>query len=124
MLIKEQLLELADKVDGAYRKEGILLRSVPTIEYLPNSSLTVFAGRPVSGKTKVLMHILRELAIENSLSVTLMHFWQKPVELLPRVISDGDPLYDAKIRHAKLDDDDWQRVIHDIDELSESSLNL
>lgn len=118
------LLNLMCQMDAAYRKEGIVLRSVPTIEHLPNRSLTVLAGRPVSGKTKVLMHILRELAIENSISVTFMHFWQKPVELLPRVISDEDLLYEAKIRHAKLDDDEWQRVIHDIDELSESSLNL
>jgi len=119
-----QLLELMDQLDSAYLSNGVSITGIPTLEHLPNGSLTVLAGRPVSGKTKVLMEIVKKLAIDDGVSVALMHFRHKPVELLPRIMSDGDPLYEAKIRQARLDDTDWQRLISDIDELSGSSLHI
>jgi len=122
--LKTQLLELVERLDDAYNSKGYTFTSVPTLEYLPNGSLTVLAGHPYSGKTKLLVNLVKELAVEKAGKVTLLHFCQKPVDILTRLLSDGDVEYELRLSHGAMNDPDWKWMIDGIDKLANSNLQV
>lgn len=127
--INALLAKATDRIDMLYRSDKVLtgLSSGFTdldrlTSGLQPGDLVVIAGRPSMGKTILAMNIAEHAAIKSNILV-LVFTMEMPAEaLVTRMISSLGSIDQYKVRTGQLKDDDWPRITHAIEMLSETKL--
>lgn len=127
--INALLAKATDRIDMLYRSDKALtgLSSGFTdldrlTSGLQAGDLIVIAGRPSMGKTILAMNIAEHAAIKSNILV-LVFTMEMPAEaLVTRMISSLGSIDQYKVRTGQLKDDDWPRITHAIEMLSETKL--
>lgn len=89
---------------------------------LQPGDLVVVAGRPSMGKTILAMNITEHAAIKSNVPVLIFSMEMPAEALVMRMLSSLGSIDQHKVRTGQLKDDDWPRIIHAIEMLSETKL--
>ena len=89
---------------------------------LQPADLVVIAGRPSMGKTILAMNIAEHAAIKGNVPVLIFSMEMPAEALVMRMISSLGSIDQHKVRTGQLKDDDWPRITHAIEMLSETKL--
>ncbi|MFW0079051.1 MAG: replicative DNA helicase [Coxiella endosymbiont of Haemaphysalis qinghaiensis] len=127
--INALLAKATDRIDMLYHSDKALtgLSSGFTdldrlTSGLQPGDLVVIAGRPSMGKTILAMNIAEHAAIKSNILV-LVFTMEMPAEaLVTRMISSLGSIDQHKVRTGQIKDDDWPRITHAIEMLSETKL--
>jgi replicative DNA helicase len=86
------------------------------------SNLIIIAARPGMGKTSFTLALARNSAMDYNVPVALFSLEMNNLELVNRLISMEAEIEGSKMRNAKLDEDDWSKLNHSINKLSEAPI--
>lgn len=89
---------------------------------LQPGDLVVIAGRPSMGKTILVMNITEHAAIKSNVPVLVFSMEMPAEALVMRMLSSLGSIDQHKVRTGQLKDDDWPRIVHAIEMLSETKL--
>lgn len=89
---------------------------------LQPGDLVVVAGRPSMGKTIFAMNITEHAAIKSNVPVLVFSMEMPAEALVMRMLSSLGSIDQHKVRTGQLKDDDWPRITHAIEMLSETKL--
>ena len=89
---------------------------------LQPGDLVVVAGRPSMGKTILAMNITEHAAIKSNVPVLVFSMEMPAEALVMRMLSSLGSIDQNKVRTGQLKDNDWPRIIHAIEMLSETKL--
>ncbi|MGB0523277.1 MAG: replicative DNA helicase [Flammeovirgaceae bacterium] len=76
------------------------------------SDLIILAARPAMGKTAFVITCMRNAAVDFNQGVALFSLEMSNVQLVKRLISAEAELESEKLKTGKLDDEEWQRMVH------------
>jgi replicative DNA helicase len=88
------------------------------------SNLIIVAARPGMGKTSFTLALARNAAMDYQTPVALFSLEMNNLELVNRLISMEAEIEGTKMRNAKLDEDDWNKLNHAINKLSEAPIYI
>ncbi|PNT90114.1 replicative DNA helicase [Coxiella burnetii] len=89
---------------------------------LQDGDLIVVAGRPSMGKTVFAINIAEVAAIKGNIPVLVFSMEMPAESLVMRMLSSLGSIDQHKVRTGQLKDDDWPRITHAIEMLSETKL--
>ncbi|MBW5802439.1 replicative DNA helicase [Coxiella endosymbiont of Ornithodoros amblus] len=89
---------------------------------LQDGDLIVVAGRPSMGKTVFAINIAEVAAIKGNIPVLVFSMEMPAESLVIRMLSSLGSIDQHKVRTGQLKDDDWPRITHAIEMLSETKL--
>ena len=89
---------------------------------LQDGDLIVVAGRPSMGKTVFVINIAEVAAIKGNIPVLVFSMEMPAESLVMRMLSSLGSIDQHKVRTGQLKDDDWPRITHAIEMLSETKL--
>ncbi|PMB54512.1 replicative DNA helicase [Coxiella endosymbiont of Rhipicephalus microplus] len=127
--ISTLLLKATDRIDMLYHSDGALTGlSSGFVDLdqltsgLQSADLVVIAGRPSMGKTILAMNIAEHAAIKESVPVLVFSMEMPAEAVVMRMISSLGSIDQHKVRTGQLKEDDWPRITHAIEMLSETKL--
>ena len=127
--ISTLLSKVTEKIDMLYHSDkGItgLSTGFSDLDKLTSGlqpgDLVVVAGRPSMGKTILAMNITEHAAIKSNVPVLVFSMEMPAEALVMRMLSSLGSIDQHKVRTGQLKDDDWPRIIHAIEMLSETKL--
>lgn len=88
------------------------------------SNLIIVAARPGMGKTSFTLALGRNAAMDYDTPVALFSLEMNNLELVNRLLSMEAEIEGSKMRNAKLDDDDWNKLNHAITKLGEAPIYI
>jgi replicative DNA helicase len=86
------------------------------------SDLVILAARPGMGKTAFVVSALRNAAIDFKEAVAIFSLEMSSVQLVNRLISAEAELESEKIKNGKLEDYEWEQLLHKTSKLSEAPI--
>ncbi len=118
----KQLEELRDRTDG--------LTGVPTgfthLDRLTSgwqpSDLIIVAARPAMGKTSFTLSLAKNAATEYGRPVAIFSLEMSALQLAQRLISMDAEVEGGKLRNGQLDEDEWERIQHAIEHVSDAKI--
>ena len=123
------LAQATDRIDTLYHSDKALtgLSSGFTdldrlTSGLQPADLVVIAGRPSMGKTILAINIVEHVTTKNNISVLVFSMEMPAEALVMRMISSLGSIDQHKVRTGQLKDNDWPRITHAIEMLSETKL--
>lgn len=129
--ISTLLVKATDRIDMLYHSDKALtgLSSGFTdldrlTSGLQPSDLVVIAGRPSMGKTILAMNIAEHAAIKGNVLVLVFSMEMPAEALVMRMISSLGSIDQHKVRTGQLKNEDWPRITHAIEMLSETKLYI
>lgn len=81
---------------------------------LQRSDLIIVAGRPSMGKTSLAMNIAENLVLKDKLPIAIFSMEMSSAQLGIRLLASNARIDQKKVRDAKLDDSDWDKMITSI----------
>lgn len=127
--ISTLLTKATDRIDMLYHSRKVLtgLSSGFTdldrlTSGLQPADLFVIAGRPSMGKTILAINIAEHAAVKSNVLVLIFSMEMPAEALVMRMISSLGSIDQHKVRTGQLKDDDWPRITHAIEMLSETKL--
>lgn len=88
------------------------------------SNLIIVAARPGMGKTAFTLALARNAAMDYQTPVAVFSLEMNNLELVNRLISMEAEIEGSKMRNAKLEEDDWTKMNHSINKLSEAPIYI
>lgn len=118
----KQIEELKGKKDG--------LTGVPTgftaLDRLTSgwqpSDLIIVAARPAMGKTGFVLSMARNAALEFKKPVAIFSLEMANLQLVLRLVSMEAEISGSKLRNGQLDEDEWKRLHHAVERISEAPI--
>jgi len=86
------------------------------------SDLVIFAARPGMGKTAFVVSAMRNAAVDFKKPVAIFSLEMSSVQLVNRLISAEAELDSEKIKKGKLEEYEWEQLIHKTAKLSEAPI--
>lgn len=86
------------------------------------SDLVILAARPGMGKTAFVVSALRNAAIDFKEPVAIFSLEMSSVQLVNRLISAEAELESEKIKNGKLEEYEWEQLLHKTSQLSEAPI--
>lgn len=130
--IRSVLTEAFDRIDELHRDSG-KLRGIPTgftdmdnlLAGLQKSDLIILAARPSVGKTSLALDIVRQVAVENKISVGLFSLEMSKEQLVDRLLCSQANVDLWKMKTGKLSEDtDFTSIGHAMGILSEAPIYI
>ncbi len=131
--LKDALQDAFERIDELHKERG-KLRGVPTgfteldslLAGLQPSDLIILAARPSVGKTSLALDMARNMAVKNQARVAIFSLEMSKEQLVDRLLCAEAGVDLWKMRTGKLSDkpeqDDFVRIGHAIDTLSEAQI--
>lgn len=88
------------------------------------SELVIIAARPGMGKTAFLLSALRNAAVNHSYPVAIFSLEMSGIQLVNRLISIESELESEKIKKGKLEDYEWEQLLHKTTNLSNAPIYI
>lgn len=130
--IRSVLTEAFDRMDELHR-DSSKLRGIPTgftdmdnlLAGLQKSDLIILAARPSVGKTSLALDIVRQVAVENKISVGLFSLEMSKEQLVDRLLCSQANVDLWKMKTGKLSEDtDFTSIGHAMGILSEAPIYI
>lgn len=127
--IKTLLAKALDRIDTLYHSgTGMTGLSTGFQDFdqmtsgLQAADLVIIAGRPSMGKTAFAMNIAEHIAIQENKTVLVFSMEMPGESLATRMMSSLGRINQLNVRSGKLSAEDWPRINHAIERLSQAPL--
>ncbi len=127
--IRDLLAVSFDRLDELQRNNG-RLRGVPTgfrdldnkLAGMQDSNLIIFAARPGQGKTSFILNVAQHVAVKANMPVGVFSLEMSQEELVDRMLVSYADIDAWKLKTARLDNKDHDRLVEAMGELAEAPL--
>jgi replicative DNA helicase len=89
---------------------------------LQGGDLVILAARPSMGKTALAINIAEHVAVREGMPVLVFSMEMSASQLAVRVVGSLGRIDQTRLRTGKLNDDEWPRLTHAIEQLSQTPL--
>ncbi|WP_106182793.1 replicative DNA helicase [Candidatus Pandoraea novymonadis] len=129
--LQSLLTQVVERIDDLYHRDGVSdITGIPTgfididkmTSGLHGGDLVVVAGRPSMGKTTFSMNIGEHIAVEEGLPVAVFSMEMPGTQLAMRMLGSVGRLDQHRLRTGKLADEDWPKLTHAMQKMSETQL--
>ncbi|CAM2145477.1 replicative DNA helicase [Pararobbsia alpina] len=129
--IKPLLSQVVERIDMLYHQEnGSDVTGTPTgfvdldkmTSGMHGGELIIVAGRPAMGKTSFSMNIAEYVAVEYGLPVAVFSMEMPGTQLAMRMMGSVGRLDAHRLRTGKLVDEDWPKLTHAMQKMSEAQI--
>lgn len=125
------LTKVVERIDHLYHQDNASdITGTPTgfldldrmTSGMHGGELIIVAGRPSMGKTSLAMNIGEYVAVEYGLPVAVFSMEMPGVQLAMRMLGSVGRLDAHRLRTGKLIDEDWPRLTHAMQKMSEAQI--
>ena len=126
--LKDLLIDSVNKLEDVYnngKKKGLSTGFIDIdrrMGGLKGSELIILAARPGMGKSAFALNIATHVAKKEKVPVLIFNLEMGKDQLTDRIICSECLIDSKKYRDGELDDDEWIKLAHGINELSEADI--
>lgn len=129
--IKPLLAQVVERIDTLYHQDNPNdVTGTPTgfidldrmMSGMHPGQLIIIAGRPSMGKTALSMNIAEHVAIDYALPVAVFSMEMPGEQLVTRMLGSVGRLDAHRLRTGKLKDEEWPKLTHAVQKMSEAQI--
>lgn len=129
----EALTRVVERIDDLYHQPGTggitgtstgFVDLDARLDGMHGGELIIVGGRPSMGKTSFAMNIAEHVAIQLALPVAVLSLEMPTEQLTMRMLASVSRINQQRLRTARLEDDDWPKLTHGVQVMSEAQLDV